>query len=466
MTEAKEARPVAQHIDLSASMQRHIFATVVRIPGAMPRCRSVLNPDYFSDQSVSDGVAWLLGHWDEFKTTPSKAALLDAFKNEPETRALIKDAFVEEIPDPEYTIKRIVDFARNRALRAACVMAAGAVAAQAKGEVMRDEKGRPMYTDPDAYIRDLVDKAINVGRSADDLGEDILADLEPGIENLLHPVEDQLFTSGFEHLDHAGCMIGRGEIGCVLAPAKKGKSHLLLNIAVGNLKQGFNVVYYNMEIKEDRLRQRVYRRLAGNTVDQKADISAFVKKLREKAPKLLRGKLLVKKYPARLATVDDLRAHMSRIVAEGFKPDMVIVDYLGIAKPRHEKDEMRFNLESNWLDFRSLCQEFKVAGWSAAQTNRGGVESNLVTMSSIGECFAIVQHIDVGFSINISQSEYDSGTGRFFVFASRNEQDGSVVPFTHDFSRSAIRTSGITTATAGAQTAPRANPEARSNQRG
>lgn len=844
-----EPRVEAKQIDLSPSMQRHIFATVVRIPGAMPRVRSVMNPDYFSDQAVADAVAWLNGHWDEFKSTPSKASLLDAFKNEPDTRALVKDAFLEEIPDPEYTIKRIVDFARNRALRSACVMAAGAVAAQAKGDVMRDEKGRPLYSDPDAYIRDLVDKAINVGKSADDLGEDILGGLDAGIEAILHPPAAQLFTTGLAHLDQAGCMIGRGEIGCVLAPAKKGKcvsldaklwspergpvpareiaaisrshpllagmdglkpvvaavkhrfdikpmrtlslhlhsgrivdglstqhkvwvdghfipakdvvpgmyctspatlplsgvassrdlrlaycsgvvcgdgswtigqgptlslhatddadvlafwqsalpgsvlgvdnrtvhgirvriktstmselapygvsqgpkaankdfpreiytfgrdavaafvaglfdtdghcgaagveftfaseslsrglldalhvlgiyaviaykqarcgpkvfpawrvqfraredlqqfhtmcaslgshrrkwdrvylrsrpgvrpmrgngyrrlpayyweeifslgvpdprsthrhsarrgdrvahhlhpdfadgavvfdhvvsveegpivdcvdfevpgphtflcggvlthnSHSLLNIAMGNLKQGFNVVYYNMEIKEDRMRERMYRRVAGKTVDQKVDVAAFITKLREKAPRLLKGRCLIKKYPARLATVDDLRAHMSRIVAEGFKPDLVIVDYLGIAKPRQEKEENRFNLESNWLDFRSLCQEFNVAGWSAAQTNRGGVDSNLVTMSQIGECFAIVQHIDVGFSINISQTEYDAGKGRFFVFASRNEQDGAVVPFTFDYSRSLIVTTGVTTATEGAQSAPR-----------
>lgn len=120
-----------------------------------------------------------------------------------------------------------------------------------------------------------------------------------------------------------------------------------------------------------------------------------------------------------------------------------IVDYAGLLKPAKVYDEMRFNLASLWLDFRGLCQEFNVAGWSAAQANRGGAAADLVTMTDIAESFAIVQHIDVGFSISRTPEEIEKNTGRFFVFASRNDKDGTIVNFEADFGRSLIKTTGL-----------------------
>ncbi len=44
----------------------------------------------------------------------------------------------------------------------------------------------------------------------------------------------------------------------------------------------------------------------------------------------------------------------------------------------------------------------------------------------------------------MTDAEKAEGKGRFFVLASRNEQDGCIVPFEHDYSRSYIKTLAIT----------------------
>jgi hypothetical protein len=61
-------------------------------------------------------------------------------------------------------------------------------------------------------------------------------------------------------------------------------------------------------------------------------------------------------------------------------------------------------------------------------------------MESIAQCFAIVRHIDVGISISMTQEEREDSRGRFFVFASRNEAGGQVIPFSCDLGRSIFRT--------------------------
>ena len=43
----------------------------------------------------------------------------------------------------------------------------------------------------------------------------------------------------------------------------------------------------------------------------------------------------------------------------------------------------------------------------------------------------------------MSDDEKERGEGRFFVLKARNEQDGTIVTFTHDFSRTMIQTTGV-----------------------
>lgn len=431
-------------IDLSLPLQKHILAAILRVPGLMARVRPAIDPDHYPDQAVADILAWSLHHWDEHQQVPSKASLLDVFKADEDAQAVVKRAYKEEVPDSEHIASRIRGYAKHRALRLAVSEAAQVVNASARGEVLKNEKNRPLYTDPDTYIRKLVEKAMQAGGEGADLGEYLHETIEKGVQEVLHPQKRELFYTGVKDLDEAGVSVERGEIGCVLGVAKGGKSHVLLNIALANLAQGHDVVLYNLEIREDRQRHRWYKRIAGPKVDMKIDPEEFVKKLKERFPKLIKGRLLVKRAIAKQFSPADLRAHLAAIQErdDGFKPAVCIVDYVGIMKPEHVFDEQRFNLASLWLDFRAICQQYDMAGWSAAQVNRGGAGVELVTMKDIAECFEIVQHIDIGFSISMTQQEREANQGRFFVFASRNDSDGAVIDFTFDYSRSIIRSVG------------------------
>lgn len=424
-------------------MQKHILAAVLRVPGVLAQVRSALNPDHFPDQSVSDVMAWALHHWDEHGQLPSKPSLLDVFKRDEDAQAVIKRAYKEEVPDPDHICERVVGYAKHRALRLAVAEAAQVVQAQARGETLKDERNKPKYADPDLYIRKIIENAMRVGANNGSLGEFLHETLEKGVKEILHPKVAEHFYTGIKHLDEAGVHIEKGEIGCVLGVAKGGKSQVLLNIALHQLKQGHDVVLYNLEMQEDRNRHRWYRRIAGPKVDVKTDPETFVEALRARMPHLLKGKLLVKRALAKQFSPQDMRAHLAACHAQGFVPAVVIVDYVGIMKPEKIYDEMRFNLASLWLDFRSICQEFNVVGWSAAQVNRGGAGVELVTMKDIAESFEVVQHLDVGFSISMTQAEREANQGRFFVFASRNDRDGTIIDFTHDFSRSIIKSVGV-----------------------
>lgn len=433
---------------LSPAMQRHVLAAILTDSRLFAQSRSFLTPDTFKDDACSDVYAAAAGIWDRSREIPSKVALLDLFSSSDHEahRVTINKAFKGGVTDASYTIERIAKYARNIAMRQALVQAAALIKYQETGDeghlesAPRDKRGRPIK---DADPISLIQRASAVGTSVGDTGVFFHDSLDAIANRTLCPVKRDVLGTGFTHLDECGVGVERGEIGCILARSKGGKSHALLNVGYHALKKGLDVLYVNVEIKEDRLEDRWARRVAGKGADQRKDPDVFVQKLRERFPRLCKGRLKLKRYFSGNVTMNDVRSLLIQCHAEGFKPDVLLVDYVGIMKPSTAFTEERHRLDSLWLEFRGLCQEFNVFGWSAAQANRMGAASELVTMTDIAESFSIISHIDVGFSINRTQDEMERGVGRFFVFASRNDKDGIIVDFTEDLSRSLMTTTGI-----------------------
>lgn len=429
-------------IDLSKPMQAHILAAVLRHPGLMPQLRSILNPEHFADDAIADILAWSLHHWDEHKEVPSKAAIRDAFREDSD-KQVIKRLYAEEIPDPKGLVDRVRGFANNRAMRLAILKSAEVLSAEARGEAYRDQKtGKVVDVDPVKLVRE----ASLVGKADDNIGVELDVGMEERIRLFLNPPEHTVFTTGMAHLDSSGVALARGEMGLVLGASKRGKSHVFINILYGALKQGLKVVYYSLEMSEDKVEARLWRRVAGKKADAKQDPVGFVGTMKERWARLVRGQCIIKRYIAHMATPDDIRAHLTVLQAKGKLPDMVIIDYGGLLKPVKPTGEKRHDLDNVFLEMRAIAGEFNVALWTAAQTNRGALTKDLVTEADVGEAYSIIQHIDCGIFISMTEEERADNKGRFFVF-SRNEASGGVVEFEHDYSRSIINTTGMQAST-------------------
>lgn len=426
--------------NITRTMQRHILATLVQDPVIFGRVAPVLNPDYFTDEATSDIIAFMAAKWRTHHEVPSKAALLDAFTEE-SRKDVINRAFKANITDKGYTVQRIVDYAQDRAVRLAIMKAAEHLEAVDKGTPPLDKKGNPIDLDFVKLMRDAVAVGSSVKTNCvlfNDILDSVAADI-------LNPERKEKFTTGSTHLDEAGLMLERGEIGCILGSAKTSKSFWLLHLAMANVAQGKNVIYYNVEIKENRLNQRIAKKIAGKKVDASVDPRAFVERMRERAPKWLVGKLFLQRYYAGVQTFDDVRAHLDQVRASGIKVDMIIVDYVGIMGSRSggASQEERHRLTNLWVEFRSVCAEYDVAGWGAAQANREGARSDLKKATDISEAYGIISQIDAGFSVNMTEEERDAGIGRVYVMASRNSKEGAIINYTHDLGKSLIQTTGI-----------------------
>ena len=113
---------------------------------------------------------------------------------------------------------------------------------------------------------------------------------------------------------------------------------------------------------------------------------------------------------------------------------MVIVDYGDLLRPLMMRKEKRNELESIYEELRSLSTEFQCPIWTASQTNRSGLNAEVITMEQISEAFNKCFVADFIFSVSRTIEDKQKNEGKIFIAKNRNGPDGIVFPIHMDTS--------------------------------
>jgi replicative DNA helicase len=148
--------------------------------------------------------------------------------------------------------------------------------------------------------------------------------------------------------------------------------------------------------------------------------------------RMIPGKLLIKEYPTKSATTQTIRTHLDKLKQRDIEIGMVIVDYGDILKPIFHSKEKRDNLETIYEELRAIAQEFECPVWTASQTNRSGINAEVITMESISEAYSKCFVADFIFSVSRTVADKMNNTGRIFIAKNRNGIDGIVYPIFMD----------------------------------
>jgi replicative DNA helicase len=134
-----------------------------------------------------------------------------------------------------------------------------------------------------------------------------------------------------------------------------------------------------------------------------------------------------------------LRNHLEKLKKKDKNVDMIIVDYGDILRPSTAFKEKRNELESIYEELRALAQEYECPIWTASQTNRSGLNAEVITMESISEAFNKCFISDFIFSISRTIENKNNNTGRMFIAKNRNGPDGLIFPLDMDTSKVKIK---------------------------
>ena len=86
-----------------------------------------------------------------------------------------------------------------------------------------------------------------------------------------------------------------------------------------------------------------------------------------------------------------------------------------------------------------MAQEHECPLWTASQTNRSGINAEVITMESISEAFSKCFVADFIATVSRTIEDKNNNTGRMFVAKNRNGPDGLVYPIFMDPSNVKIK---------------------------
>jgi replicative DNA helicase len=243
-------------------------------------------------------------------------------------------------------------------------------------------------------------------------------------------------TTGWELIDDI-CKggLGQKELGVVIAPTGAGKSMALVHLGTQALKEGKTVVHYTLELQDTVVASRYDSCLTKIPLQ---NLTSFKEKIYEEVLEI-EGKLIVKEYPTKTASTQTIRSHLDKLRMRNIEVDMIIIDYGDLLRPVRYQKEKRNELESIYEELRGIAAEFEAPVWTASQTNRSGLNAEVITMESISEAFNKCFVADFIFSISRTVEDKTTNGGRLFVAKNRNGPDGLVFPLFMDTANVCIK---------------------------
>jgi len=388
--------------------------------------QEVLDVKYLELKYLQVFTDKLFNYKKEYGIHPTNDTLNSVFNTElTDENEVIKkqvmDYFVKvqafpEIQDTEYIISKSVDFCRKQVLKKAMM------------------KSVPLLNKCSfEEIEKLISDALRLGIS-NDHGYDYIKDFEARfVERARNPV-----TTGWAKIDKiTKGGLGQGELVVVVAPTGAGKSHVLVHLGAQALKQGKNVVHFTLELADTSVAQRYDACLTGIPLDelinQKDEVYDTIKDID--------GQLIVKEFPTKSASTTTLKNHLEKIRQTEMEIDMIVVDYGDLLKSSivRKNSEKRHELESIYEELRGLGQEFGCPIVTASQTNRKGLNEEVITMESISEAFNKCFVADFIISLSRTIKDRNCNIARIFVAKNRNGPDGIVFSAFMDTSSVSIK---------------------------
>lgn len=273
-------------------------------------------------------------------------------------------------------------------------------------------------------ISSVINNALKLG-SDNNFGHDYIKDFEARFQLKTR----NAVSTGWNEIDDI-CKggLGAGELGVVIAPTGAGKSMVLTHLGSQAVKAGKTVIHYTLELSESAIGNRYDSCLTGIPLND----LYIMKEMVYESVQEVDGRLIIKEYPTKSASTRTLTTHLEKLRKRDITPDIIIVDYGDLLRPITYHREKRTDLESIYEELRAMAQEHKCPVWTASQTNRSGLNAEVITMEAISEAFNKCFVSDFIFSVSRTVDDKNNNTGRIFVAKNRNGPDGLVYPIFMD----------------------------------
>lgn len=246
----------------------------------------------------------------------------------------------------------------------------------------------------------------------EDVGLEYTADLDKRIDQLRE--KKLIFDTGIPSLNE---VIGGGwrpkSLIVFGAATNVGKTLILGAITTHLMQEGFNGLYITLEINDFMLANRIDANIADIAMNDLANNPDRLKEVitnrveSAKAKNQEFGRLIIKEYPPATISAQNILSMVRdlEVKRNGFKPDFICVDYLGLMVPNAKafSDNSYGRLKTVSEELRAIATRLGIPLFSAVQVNRGGFNQEKLGLESTSDSMGIPHTADL--MIMVSRNE-------------------------------------------------------------
>lgn len=212
--------------------------------------------------------------------------------------------------------------------------------------------------------------------------------------------------TGFLSFDKATGGLKAGELDIVMAGSNEGKSVFLINVAHHLYLQGKNILYFSIELPKDQIIRRFISLAANINIDRFRDGILTV----EENDRFINTMNDFKQRQNIFYIVDNPTCNADSIVAKyeeisvKHKIDLIIIDYLGIMRPKKSTGQKWEELGNIALDVRHIARTFKIPVLTAMQVKSEAVKNSknpVYNMTDIANSFMVIHHADTVLALKL-----------------------------------------------------------------
>lgn len=213
----------------------------------------------------------------------------------------------------------------------------------------------------------------------------------------------------------------------------RGKSIFLQYLARTAILHGRKVIYYTLEMSAEDIAARCDSMFAQININEinvnNEDLFAKLSPMADK----FGDSLIIQEYPADSITVTGIQAHLSQLAAVGWKPDLIIVDYLDLIKPHRNYGSTTEELDAITKALHGLAKHLKTRIWTASQLNRAGIVMENPDETAIAGALSKLFTVDFACFLAQTKEEHEDELMRILIVKNRNGPKNRKIEVTTDF---------------------------------
>ena len=385
--------------------QVKVLSSLLKHKEFLQNIHDILDADYYDNPAHKWIVDEVLRYYYKYHAAPTLDSLQVEVKKidndilKVSVIEQLKEAYKVSNEDRDYVEQEFANFCRNQQLKKAILLL-------------------PELLDGGQYddIRYVMDSALKAGQDKN-IGHEYEKDMETRYRQEERGAVPTPWTN-INGLLMGG--LGGGDLGIIFGNPGGGKSWMLTNMGAQAIVQGFNVCHYTLELSEDYMGKRYDAILTGLDVQTIHQHRAAV----DTAVNKVKGKLIIKEFAMGKASISTIEAHIQKCTDLGYKPDLIIIDYVDLLKSKRKSIDRKDEIDDIYVSTKGLAREMKIPIWTVSQVNRAGAKDDVIEGDKAAGSYNKMMIADFALSLSRKRQDKVNGTGRIHIMKNRYGVDG------------------------------------------